>query len=154
MSDPRMAMRWAYAPTDRRWHLCEGGSETEAARCGHPLPRGAEPHDTPIGLPCGCCAALRRAEHPTAQRGRLWVRCTRLDTGAQLSVMVTHEWDGAAWTIHAPAAVRLNPADMVFLCAAVLMRSAQARRRAQQTPSEVPAEDLGRAGLPEGASHQ
>ncbi len=132
MSDPLERLRWAYAPTDRCWHvLPEGGVEPEA-RCGHPRPRGAETHDTPIGLPCGCCAALRRAEHPTAQRGRLWVRCTRLDTGAQLRLMVTHEWDGAAWTIHAPAAVRIDAAEMFFAGAAVLMRSAQALKRAGQ----------------------
>ncbi len=131
MSEPLERLGWAYAPTDRCWHVLPEGGVGPEARCGHPLPSGAQGHVTPPGVPCRSCAALVRAADPLARRGRLWVRCTRVDTTEQLSLMVTHEWNGA-WTIHAPAAVRLNAADMAFMCAAVLMRSAQALRRAGQ----------------------
>ncbi len=132
MSDPLERLRWAYAPADQRWHLLPEGYGSEA-RCGQSLPSDGESYPEPYGLKCPACHAIFcGVVDATAQRGRLWVRCTRLDTGAALRLMVSHEWDGAAWTIHAPAAVRIDAAEMFFACAAVLMRSAQVLRRAGQ----------------------
>ncbi len=131
MSDPLGRLRWAYAPADQRWHLLPQDGHGPQARCGQPLPSDGESHLEPSGLTCPACqATFCGVVDPRAQRGRLWVRCTRLDTGAALRLLVPHEWDGAAWTIHAPAAVRLNAADMALMCAAALMRSAQALQRA------------------------
>ncbi len=133
MSDPLKSLRWAYAPADQRWHvLPDGGRAGPEARCGQSLPSGGQSYPEPYRLTCPACAGVVRAVGDSrAQRGRLWVPCTRLDTGAAHTLIVAHEWD-AAWTIHAPATVRLDAAEMVFACTAVLMRSAQVLHRARQ----------------------
>ncbi len=132
MSDPLKSLRWAYALVDQRWHLLPEDGQGPGARCGRSLPRGGQSYPEPYGLACPVCAGVLRAvEDPRAQRGRLWVRGTRLDTGAAHTLMVAHEWD-AAWTIHAPATVRIDAAEMVFACGAGLMRSAQVLHRARQ----------------------
>lgn len=133
MSDPLGRLRWASAPADQRWHVRSDGDPGPQARCGQSLPSGGESYPEPSGLTCPTCEGVFRAVvDPTAQRGRLWVRCTRLDTGTQLTLMVSHERDDAAWTIHAPAAVRLDAAAMVVVCEAILKCARLVLKRAGQ----------------------
>ncbi len=133
MSDPLGKLRWAYSPADQRWHVLPEGGHGPQARCGQSLPSGGESHPEPSGLRCPTCeATFRGVVDPTAQRGRLWVPCHRLDTGTPLTLMVSHEWDAAAWTIHAPAAVHLDATGMVLVCQAVLNRARQVLTRAGQ----------------------
>ncbi len=133
MSDPLRRLRWAYSPADQRWHLLPDGDHGPQARCGQSLPSGGASYAEPSGLRCLACeATFCGVVDPRAQRGRLWARCTRLDTGTPLTLMVSHEWEGAAWTSHAPATVRLDAAAMVMVCQAVLNRAGQVLTRSGQ----------------------